>query len=241
MRRFVSGVVAVAALFAAGCGAEEPPAPVAAPPAPAGPARLPIGEITQADVPALMEAIYPEGAPPTVRDLGLFVIGERVGLLTGADNAEACADCAGSVSLFYLIRTEAGFELQADYPDFHASGSGGTLSPDLEFVRLGGLDGRPVHASLIDVKRVESAGCSARTLNVHIFTEAGPRAALEAPFGYAKGSDRVNAELVKPEPYQAELAIAYTSRSDEFVTPYLFMGQSLRSTFPVPGWTRTTC
>lgn len=241
MRPFVIGVVAVAALFAAGCSAEEPPPPVAEPAAPAGPARLPIGEITQADVPALMAGIYPDGEPPTVENLGLFVIGERVGLVTGADNAESCADCKGSVSLFYLIRTEAGFELQADYRDFHASGSGGKLSADLKFVSLGRLEGRPVHAGLIDVKRVGSAGCSAQTITVHIFTEAGPRAALEAPFGYIKDAERVSAEMVKPEPYQAELAISYTSRSDEFVTPYLFMGQTLRSTFPVPGWTRTTC
>lgn len=241
MRELFMGAVAGAALFVAACSAEEAPAPVAEPAAPAGRARLPIGEITRADVPALMDAIYPDGAPPTVKDLGLFVTGERVGLLTGADNAEACADCTGSVSLFYLIRTEAGFELQADYRDFHASGSGGSLSPDLRFVSLGGLEGRPVHAGLIDVKRVEGPGCSARTISVHILTEAGPRAALEAPFGYIKGAERVSAEVVKPEPYQAELAISYTSRSDDFVTPYLFMGQTLRSTFPVPRWTQTTC
>lgn len=233
-------VAAAAALALCGCGAEEPVAPVVEAPPP-GPVRLPIGEITTADIPDLMAAIYPDGAPATVRDLGLFVIGERVGLLTGEDKAEPCDDCTGSVSLYYLVRTDAGFLVQADYRDFHPSGAGGKVNRDLEFVRLGGLEGRPAYAGMIDVAREMRAGCSSKTLTVAIFTEAGPRIALTAPFGMRKGGARVDAEVVKGETYQAEFAISYVSAGEDFVTPYMFVNQALWPSFPIPAWTKAGC
>jgi hypothetical protein len=242
MRTF--GVLAVAAVVVVlgGCGGEAP-APVAETVSAEAkaPARLPIGEITPADVPALMAVVYPDGVPATVKDLGTFVIGERVGLLTGAETAEACADCGGSVSLFYLARTDAGFVLQADYRDFHKSGSGGKLNRDLGVARFGGLDGGPSYAGFSDVNSMTNGGCTAKTLTVAIFTEAGPRTALTAPFGFKKGDESVRAMIVGAGDYQADFAISYRDTRDDFVAPYLFVNQGLRPSFPVPEWTQAKC
>lgn len=233
--------VAIAVAAFSGCGGEAPaPATkaVSVETAAPEPARLPIGEVTKADVPALMAAVYGDGVPETVQDLGMVVMGERVALLTGADNAEACADCTGSLSLFYLVRMEAGFAVQEEYRDFHKSGSGGKFNRDITVTQFGGRDGRPVHAGFTDVNR---QACGARTLTVSIFTEAGPRTALEAPFGIEKGGDSVEATIIDPEPYQAEFAISYVDPYDDFVAPYMFVNQSLRPSFPIPAWTRVGC
>lgn len=237
MRRFAMFIAITAAL--SGCGAEPPAPAVTAEPAAPEPARLPIGEITKADVPALMAAVYTDGVPDNVEDLGVVVMGERAVLLTGADNAEACAECAGSLSLFYLVRMEAGFLLQADYRDFHKSGGAGKFNRAIEITQFGGRDGRPSYAGFTDVNR--RAECDARTLAVYTFTEAGPRKVLEAPFGVKSGSTSVDAEIVDPEPFQAEFAIAYVSAQDDFVAPYMFVNQSLRLSFPIPEWTRAAC
>jgi hypothetical protein len=233
--------IAVSAALSA-CGGQEPAqmadVEIAEPPAPQ-PARLPIGEITKADLPDLMAAIYKDGAPDNVWDLGVVVMGERAVLLTGADSAEACTDCTGSLSLFYLVRMEAGFLLQEEYRDFHPSGSGGNFNREIELTRFGGRDGRAAYAGFTDVNGW--AECDARTLTVYILTEAGPRKALEAPFGVDKGSGSVDAMIVDPEPFQAEFAIAYESSRDDFVAPYMFVNQMLRPSFPTPSWTRAAC
>lgn len=233
--------IAAAALLS-GCGGEAAaPAAEAASvePATPEPARLPIGEITKADVPALMAAIYKDGVPDNVQNLGMVVMGERVVLLTGADNAEACAECMGSLSLFYLARMDSGFLLQADYRDFHKSGSGGRFNSEIEITRFGGRDGRASYAGFTDVNG--QAECDARTVTVKIFTEAGPRKVLEAPFGVDKGSASVDATIIDPEPFQAEFAIAYETSRDDFVAPYMFVNQSLRPSFPIPAWTGAAC
>lgn len=240
MRKSVMFVAVAAALSS--CGGEAPaPADEAALVAPAAtePVTLPIGVITKADAPALMAAVYKDGVPDNVKDLGMVVLGERVALLTGADNADTCADCKGSLSLFYLVRVEAGFLLQADYRDFHKSGSGGKFNREVEIVQLGGRDGRPSYAGFTDVK--VGAECNAKTLTVNIFTEAGPRTVLEAPFGVDNGAASIAAAIIDPEPYQAEFAIEYKSARDDFVAPYMFINQSLRPTFPIPVWTRLAC
>jgi hypothetical protein len=237
MRKLVLTIAVAAAAALSACGGATP-APVAeatAAETPPEPARLPIGEITKADVPALMAAVYKDGVPDNVQDLGVVVMGERAVLLTGADNPEACADCTGSLSLFYLVRMEAGFLLQADYRDFHKSGSGGKFNRAIAITQFGGRDDRPSYAGFTDVNR--RAECDASTLAVYTFTEAGPRKVLEAPFGSAS----VDAEIVDPEPFQAEFAIAYVSARDDFVAPYMFVNQSLRLSFPVPEWTRAAC
>lgn len=246
MRKSGALIAVAMAVVLSGCGGEAP-TPVAKPVEAAAPEvkRLPIGEITPADTEALMKVVYPEGVPATAKDLGTFVIGERVGLLIGADAAEACADCAGSLSLFYLARTEAGFVLQADYRDFHTSGGGGKINPDLDIVRLGGVDGGPSFAGFTDVNTVTKAGCTAQTLTVEIFTEAGPRTALTAPFGLktADGwqNGQVKAKLIKPDEYKADFAIAYDYWKDDFVAVYLFINQTLRPSFPIPEWTQAKC
>lgn len=238
MRNFIT-LIAAAALLSA-CG--EPPAPiaeaVAAEPAPE-PARLPIGEITTADIPALMAAAYKDGVPDNVHDLGLLKMGERVVMLTGADNAETCADCTGTLSLFYLVRMDAGLMLQDEYRDFRKSGSGGKFNRDIRIVRFNGLEGRTSYSGFTDVS--QEPGCDARMLTVTLITEAGPRIALEAPFGSDNAAARVDAEVVEPGPFQAEFAIAYESRNDDFVAPYLFINGALRQSFPTPAWTRTAC
>jgi len=225
----------------AGCGAETPAAPApeaaSAAPAPAGPARLPIGEITPADTPALMAAAYPDGVPDTVKDIGVFVLGERAGLLTGSDSAETCATCAGHFSLFYLARTEAGFLVQKAYPDFHTSGSKGRFNRDTKVIQLGGVDGGPAYAGFADINAAADAACSSTEVTVGIFTEAGPRIALKTPFG----SPKVDASLVASAPYQADFAIEYLSATDAFVAPYLFVNEGLRPSFPAPAWTRGGC
>jgi hypothetical protein len=232
--------IAVAAVLS-GCGGEAPaPAAeaVSAEPAAPEPVRLPIGEITKEDAPALMAAVYKDGVPDNVQDLGTVVLGERVALLTGADNAEACADCKGSLSLFYLVRMETGFLLQADHRDFHKSGSGGKFNRGIQITQFGGADGRPSYAGFTDVNR---QACGAKTLTVSIFTEAGPRTALEAPFGSDKGDEPVDAMIIDPGPYQAEFAINYENPYEDFVAPYMFVNQSLRPSFPTPAWTRAAC
>lgn len=231
----------VAIALAAGLGAcgGATPAPVAAPvsaePDAPEPARLPIGEITKEDVPALMDAIYTDGVPENVQDLGLVILGERVVLLTGADNPDACAECTGSLSLFYLVRMDAGFLLQEHYRDFQKSGSGGKFNREIEIVQFPGLEGRPSHLGFTDVNG--QPGCDAKTLTVTLITEAGPRTALEAPFGAAS----VRARIIDAERYQAEFAIAYETARDDFVAPYMFINQALRQSFPTPEWTRTAC
>jgi hypothetical protein len=230
--------VAVAAVLS-GCGGEAPaPAPEVAAPAAPEPVRLPIGEIMQADVPALMAAVYKDGVPDSVKDLGVVVLGERVALLTGADNAEACVDCTGNLSLFYLVRMEAGFILQADYRDFHKSGSGGKFNREIKITQFGGRDGRQSHAGFTDVNK---QACGAKTLTISLFTEAGPRTALTAPFGGTKGAEPVDAMIIDPEPYQAEFAISYENPYEDFVAPYMIVNQAMRPSFPAPAWTQAGC
>lgn len=229
-------LVLAAALL--GCNAETPapaPEPASAEPATPEPTRLPVGEITKADVPALMAAVYTDGVPDNVKDIGIVVLGERVVLLTGADSIEPCTDCTGALSLFYLVRTDAGFLLQEHYRDFHKSGRDGKFNREIAIVQFAGLDGRPSYAGFTDVNTL--AACDARTLTLIIFTEAGPRTALEAPFG----AGSVSAKIIEPAPYQAEFAIEYRSAVDDFVAPYLFVNQKLRQTFPTPEWTRAGC
>jgi len=231
----------VAAVSLGACGEEAAVAPVAeaasVAPEPAAPARLPIGEITPADTPALMAAAYPDGVPDTVKDIGVFVLGERAGLLTGSDAAGGCATCAGSFSLFYIARTEAGLVKQEAYPDFHKSGGNGTYNRGVRMIQLGGVDGGPAYAGFADINAATNAACPSKEVTVGIFTEAGPRVALRAPFG----STSVDARLVDAALYQADFAIEYRSATDDFVTPYLFVNEELRPSFPAPEWTRGGC
>ncbi len=245
MRRsaVVMALIAVASLLA-GCGEPEVVAPAivaAEASAPPEPVRLPIGEVTREDTPALMDAAYPDGIPAGVEELGIFVLGERAGLLTGSDAADACADCAGSLSLFYIARTDMGFLMQRAYADFRTSGRGGKFNRDARVVRLGGVDGGPAYAGFVDTTDVVAADCSASKVTVGIFTEAGPRIALEAPFGKRARDGVVEARVIASAPYQADFAIEYLSGGNDFVAPYLFVNQTLLRSFPVPAWTQAGC
>jgi hypothetical protein len=235
--------VAVALLLSACSGQEATTAtPVSAEvAAPAEPERLPIGEITPEDVPALMSVAFPDGIPAGVEDIGTFVLGERVGLLTGSDNADACDTCTGSLSLFYLVRMDTGFMMQRAYPDFHKTGSQGKFSRDVKVVRYGGVEGGPAYAGFADINAQAEVGCAASNLTVGIFTEAGPKIALETPFGFRKSGSRVDANVIDSAPYQADFAIEYLSDRDQFVAPYLFVNHGLRPSFPSPAWAQAGC
>src|SRR5690606_18563371 len=141
--------------------------------------------------------------------------------------------CPGSLSFYFLARMDTGFVVQAEHRDFHASGSGGKFNREIRVEQLGGVDGGPSYAGFVDVNRKEADGCAQKTVTVGVFIEAGPRIALTAPFG-ARGAQTIDAKVIEAEPFQADFAIAYDSRQDDFVVPYLFVNNGLRPSFPAP-------
>ncbi len=217
MKRF-GWLAGIAALLLAACG--DPPAKA--------PEQAATAELTEADTLAAMLAAFPEAdkttgvvahapsetsvMPEATRAVFLKRSGGRYFLLAAREQENGCHPCQASLSAFYLSRANGAFRIDCAFRDFGKSGGWGDIG-EITPVTFGG--GR---LGFTDDSGFTNMGCTASTMTVYLFDDAGPATALSsAPMAteYEDGGVDIAGAVVTPPPAGADFAIRYTGSTGD--------------------------
>ncbi|MEZ6029740.1 MAG: hypothetical protein R3C46_08310 [Hyphomonadaceae bacterium] len=206
--------------------------------------------INGGDLSSLMLAVYPAGPPKGVAAIGSFIIGGRTGLITGADSADNCHACSGSLSIYYLRRDPAGLVVDKSFVDFLESGAWGEYSRDVRIRNFSGVLGQPI-SGMIHESGYVGQGYYEGSAFVLLFSEEGPHMALSVPMAHNCGDERdgvgVDAEIVDEPPQGSTFAIRYVRKRPNHTDAAIVVsyrvadGPVFVPMADIPGWVSDSC